>query len=106
MSAKGIFVDPTKIKAINELKALKSVTEIRSFLCLARYYRRFIEGFSRLTVSLSTLTRNGKKYEWIEKHEMNGLKNTKRALKKITKISLNNRIDSHNPTKWRGISYL
>ena len=69
MSAKGIFVDPTKIKAINELKALKSVTEIRSFLCLARYYRRFIDGFSRLTVSLSTLTRNGKKHEWTEKYE-------------------------------------
>ena len=44
-----------------------SVTEIRSFLGLAGYYRRFVEGFSRIAATLTTLTRKGKKYEWTEK---------------------------------------
>ena len=41
----GIAVDPEKIKAVVEWPTLKSVTEIRSFLGLAGYYRRFVEGF-------------------------------------------------------------
>ncbi|KAL5567930.1 hypothetical protein UlMin_024505 [Ulmus minor] len=44
-----------------------SVTEIRSFLGLAGYYRRFVEGFSKIAAPLTTLTRKGKKYEWTEK---------------------------------------
>jgi hypothetical protein len=44
----GISVDPTKVREIVGWKILSSVTEIRSFLGLAGYYRRFIEGFSNI----------------------------------------------------------
>ena len=41
-----------------------TVTEIRSFLELAGYYKRFIEGFARLSSSITKLTRKGEKFEW------------------------------------------
>jgi hypothetical protein len=43
--AKGVAVDPRKIKAVSKWQSLKSVTEIRNFLGLAGYYLRFIENF-------------------------------------------------------------
>ncbi|XP_017628645.1 uncharacterized mitochondrial protein AtMg00860-like [Gossypium arboreum] len=46
VSSKGIYVDPKKIEAILEWKQSKSVTEVLSFLGLAGYYCRFVEGFS------------------------------------------------------------
>ena len=52
ISAGGISVDPEKIKAILEWKTPTSVTEIRSFLGLAGYYRKFVEGFSRIASQL------------------------------------------------------
>ena len=64
VSQESIVVDPTKVDAINQWLAPKSVTEIRSFLRLAGYYRRFIEGFVRLAAPLTALTRKERKYEW------------------------------------------
>ena len=69
VSSKGISVDPIKIEAVINWKAPKSVTEIRSFLGLVGYYRRFVEGFSRIAAPLTALTRKGKKYEWTLKCE-------------------------------------
>ena len=69
VSAEGISVDPAKIEAVSNWKAPKSVTEVRSFLGLAGYYRRFVEGFARLAAPLTALTRKGKRYEWTEKCE-------------------------------------
>ncbi|XP_050889865.1 uncharacterized mitochondrial protein AtMg00860-like [Lathyrus oleraceus] len=59
-----IIVDPTKIDVVLQWETPKSVTEIRSFLGLTGYYRKFIEGFSKLALSLAHLTRNGQAYFW------------------------------------------
>ena len=69
ISAEDISVDPAKVEAVTNWKALRSVTEVRSFLGLAGYYRRFVEGFSKLAAPLTVLTRKGKKYEWTPKCE-------------------------------------
>jgi hypothetical protein len=56
----GISVDPTKVKEIMEWRVPTTVTEIRSFLGLAGYYRRFIEGFSKIAKSMTSLLRRAK----------------------------------------------
>ena len=62
--ASGVSVDPKKVEAVMSWEIPKSVFEIRSFLGLAGYYRRFIENFSRLTVPMTRLTRKEVKSEW------------------------------------------
>ena len=62
-------MDPAKIEAVSKWHTPTNVTEIRSFLGLAGYYRRFVEGFSSLAAPLTALTKKGKKYEWTEKCE-------------------------------------
>ena len=57
ISEKGIAVDPEKIEAVISWKAPRNVTEIKSFLGLAGYYRRFIEGFSKIAKPMTGLTR-------------------------------------------------
>ena len=54
--ARGIHVDPKKIEAVVRWEQPKTVHEIRSFLGLAGYYRRFVEGFSSLAAPLTRLT--------------------------------------------------
>ncbi|GJS06002.1 putative reverse transcriptase domain-containing protein [Tanacetum coccineum] len=65
----GIHVDPSKIKAVKNWKAPTTPSEVRSFLGLAGYYRRFIENFSKIAKPLTSLTQKNQKYEWGEKHE-------------------------------------
>ncbi|GKE86484.1 putative reverse transcriptase domain-containing protein, partial [Tanacetum coccineum] len=62
-------VDPAKIKAVMNWKALKNVGEIRSFLGLAGYYRRFIQDFSKIASSLTKLTKKNAPFEWGEEQE-------------------------------------
>ena len=69
LSADAIAVDPEKIKAVVEWPTPKSVTEIRSFLGLAGYYRRFVEGFSKIAGSMTRLTQKGVKFEWDDRCE-------------------------------------
>nr|GEV50688.1 hypothetical protein [Tanacetum cinerariifolium] len=66
----GIHVDPSKIEAVKNWEALKSPTEVRSFLGLARYYRRFIMNFSKIVKSLTILTQKHKKYVWGDEQEV------------------------------------
>ena len=64
VSASGVYVDPEKVKVVMSWERPKLVLEIRSFLGLARYYRRFIENFSRLVSPMTRLTRKEVKFEW------------------------------------------
>ncbi len=59
----GVVVDPEKIKAVMEWKVSTSVPEIRSFLGLAGYYRRFIKDFSTIAKPITKLLRKDKKFE-------------------------------------------
>ncbi|KAJ0614604.1 putative nucleotidyltransferase, Ribonuclease H [Helianthus annuus] len=65
----GIHVDPTKIEAIKSWETPKTPTEIRQFLGLAGYYRRFIEDFSKIAQPLTALTQKDKKFDWGIKQE-------------------------------------
>ena len=69
ISAEGVFVDPQKVEAVLKWERLTSVTEIRSFLGLAGYYRRFIKGFSLIATPLTQLTRKNKKWVLSEEFE-------------------------------------
>ena len=57
-------MDPRKVEAITNWEPPKSVTEVRSFLGLARYYRRFVEGFSKIDMPLTQLLRKDMKFVW------------------------------------------
>ncbi|GJT07290.1 putative reverse transcriptase domain-containing protein [Tanacetum coccineum] len=61
---KGVHVDPAKVEAIRNWSAPTTPKEVRQFLGLAGYYRRFIEGFSLISKPLTKLTEKNKKYEW------------------------------------------
>nr|XP_043639306.1 uncharacterized protein LOC122610378 [Erigeron canadensis] len=65
----GIKVDPSKIEAVEKWRRLETPTEIRQFLGLAGYYRRFIENFSRITQPLTLLTHKDRSFDWGEKQE-------------------------------------
>ena len=69
VSASGVSVDPEKVEAVMSWERSKSVFEIRSFLGLAGYYRRFIEDFSRLAAPMTRLTRNEVKFDWDDRCE-------------------------------------
>jgi hypothetical protein len=62
----GIAVDPGKVRDVLKWEPLTTVSEIRSFLGLARYYRRFIEGFSKIVKPLTSLLEKEKKFIWSE----------------------------------------
>ncbi|GJZ24657.1 putative nucleotidyltransferase, ribonuclease H [Tanacetum coccineum] len=64
INQEGIHVDPRKVEAVKNWKAPTSPTEVRSFLGLAGYYRRFIADFSSIAKPLTLLTQKNKKYEW------------------------------------------
>ena len=54
-------------KVIIEWKPQRNVTEVRSFLGLAGYYRRFVKGFSMTTAPMTRLLQKNVKFEWSEK---------------------------------------
>jgi len=69
ISGQGISVDPAKVEAVLQLKRPKTVTEIRNFVGLAGYYRRFIKDFSRIVTPLTQLTHKYQPFAWTDRCE-------------------------------------
>jgi hypothetical protein len=67
----GIVVDPEKIEAIRGWPTPRNVSDVRSFMGLAGYYRRFIVGFSKIVHPITSLQKKGTKFEWTLKCERN-----------------------------------
>ena len=60
-------MDPAKVEDIMEWTTSKNVQEVRSFMGLAGYYQRFVEGFSRIENLITELQKKNKKFVWTEK---------------------------------------
>ncbi|XP_044405708.1 uncharacterized protein [Triticum aestivum] len=69
ISEEGISVDPAKVQAVAEWQRPSTVTDIRSFLGLAGYCRRFILNFAKIAAPLTHLTKKGIKFEWSDECE-------------------------------------
>jgi len=69
ISRDGLAVDPSKVEAVISWKRPSSVIEIRSFLGLAGYYKRFVQGFSSIAAPLTKLTRKSVPFVWIDQCE-------------------------------------
>jgi hypothetical protein len=69
VSADGIAVDPEKVRAVKEWQRPKDITQIRSFLGLAGYYRRFIKNFSILASPMTRLTKKDVPFVWTDECE-------------------------------------
>ncbi|GJW71512.1 putative reverse transcriptase domain-containing protein, partial [Tanacetum coccineum] len=69
IDSEGIHVDPAKIESIKDWASPKSPTEIHQFLGLDGYYRRFIEGFSKIAKPMIKLTQKKVKFVWGDKQE-------------------------------------
>lgn len=71
VSIDGIKVNPAKVQAVRDWKTPTSPSEIQSFLGLAGYYRRFIEGISKITRPMTQMLRKGAKFQWTKECEDN-----------------------------------
>ena len=65
VSGSGISIDPSKVDVVFQWETPKSATEIRSFLGLVGYYRRFIEGFSKLELPFTKLNCKDRAFVWV-----------------------------------------
>jgi hypothetical protein len=65
----GISVDPSKVKDVLSWKTPQNVSDIRSFLGLVGYYKRLIEGFSKIPKPMTELLEKGKPFEWTPRRE-------------------------------------
>lgn len=60
--------DPTKLKAIRQLQPPENVKELRAFLGLVGFYRRFVRGFAKKAKVLCELLKGGERWNWTEEH--------------------------------------
>ena len=79
VSQEGISVDQSKIDAVLKWSQPTNITEVRSFLGLAGYYRRFVEGYAKIAMPLTRLTRKNQRFEWNEECK-NSFQELKRRL--------------------------
>ena len=79
VSGEGVAADPEKVQAIREWPRPTTVTEVRSFLGLAGYYRKFVKDFSSIAKPLTKLTGKGVPFLWVEETEK-AFKKLKEAL--------------------------
>ncbi|GKA18092.1 putative reverse transcriptase domain-containing protein [Tanacetum coccineum] len=70
IDSQGIHVDPAKIESIKDWASPKTPTKVRQFLGLTGYYRRFIEGFSKIAKLMTELTQKKVKFNWGDKQEV------------------------------------
>ncbi|GJT67814.1 putative reverse transcriptase domain-containing protein [Tanacetum coccineum] len=70
INGNGIHVDPSKIEAVKNWEAPRTLTEVHSFLILAGYYRMFIGNFFKIAKSLTILTQKCKTFDWGEEQEL------------------------------------
>ena len=68
VSKEGMSVNPSKIQAMKNWPVSKSATEIKSFIGLTGYYRRFIQDFFKIAAPLIKLTTKGEKFVWTEEY--------------------------------------
>ena len=69
ISREGIAIDPTKVDTVTKWEAPTTVGEIRSFLVLAGYFRRFIENLSKIAKPMTELLKKDTKFIWTEECE-------------------------------------
>ena len=69
ISVEGVSVDPENIEAIMNCSTPRNVTNLRCFMGLVGYYRRFIEGFSKVAHAINSLQKKGIKFEWTSRCE-------------------------------------
>ena len=70
VSEQGVAINLSKIEPVMKWEPPMSVTEVHSFLGLAGYYRRFVEGFSKLAMPMTHLTKKGEKFLWAPECEL------------------------------------
>lgn len=66
ISAQGVEADPAKVEAVRRWPGPKNQTEVKSFVGLASYYRRFVQGFAEIARPLHQLTEKGRRFKWTD----------------------------------------
>ncbi|KAL8147854.1 hypothetical protein AgCh_005251 [Apium graveolens] len=67
INKEGVLVDPSKIEAVSNWERPTTPTEVKSFIGLSGFYRRFVQDFAKIAAPLTRLTRKTEKFKWTEK---------------------------------------